>query len=46
MLAADEDIANKIVEMAKRREWTVYQTLNEILEQALRVDGMGLYWRT
>jgi hypothetical protein len=43
MLAADEDIANKIVEMAKRREWTVYQTLNEILEQALRVDGMGLY---
>ena len=43
MLAADEDIANKIVEMAKRREWTVYQTLNEILEQVLRVDGMGLF---
>ena len=43
MLAADEDIANKIVEMAKRREWTVYQTVNDILEQALRVDGMGLF---
>lgn len=43
MLAADEDIANKIVEMAKRREWTVYQTVNEILEQALRADGMGLF---
>ena len=43
MLAADEDIANKIVEMAKRREWTVYQTVNEILEQALRADGMGFF---
>lgn len=43
MLAADEDIANRVVEMAKRRESTVYQTVNEILEQALRVDGMGLF---
>jgi hypothetical protein len=42
MLAADEDIANKIVEVAKRRGSTVYQTVNDILEQALRVDGMGL----
>ncbi len=42
MLAADEEIANKIVEIAKRRGSTVYGTLNEILEQALRADGMGL----
>lgn len=43
MLAADEDIANRVVEMAKRRESTVYQTVNEILEQALRADDMGLF---
>ena len=42
MLAADEDIANRIVEVAKRRGSTIYQTVNDILEQALRVDGMGL----
>ena len=42
MLAADEDIANKIVEIAKRRGSTVYGTLNEILQQALRADEMGL----
>jgi hypothetical protein len=42
MLAADEDIANKIVEIAKRRGSTVYGTVNEVLEQALRADGMGL----
>jgi hypothetical protein len=42
MLAADEDIANQIVEIAKRRGSTVYGTLNEILGQALRADGMGL----
>lgn len=42
MLAADEDIANKIVEMAKQRESTVYQTVNDILEQAIRVNQMGL----
>ena len=42
MLAADEDIANKIVEIAKKRGSTVYGTLNEILQQALRADGMGL----
>jgi len=42
MLAADEDIANQIVEIAKRRGSTVYGTVNEILGQALRADGMGL----
>lgn len=42
MLAADEDTANMVVEMAKRRGSTVFQTVNDILEQALRADGMGL----
>jgi len=42
MLAAEEDIANRVVEMAKRRGVTVFQTVNDILEQALRADGMGL----
>jgi len=42
MLAADEDIANKVAEMAKRRDMTVFQTVNDILEQALRADQMGL----
>lgn len=42
MLAAEEEIANRVVEMAKRRGATVFQTVNDILEQALRADGMGL----
>lgn len=42
MLAAQEDIANKIVELANRKDMTVYQTVNDILEQALRVEGIGL----
>jgi len=42
MLAADEALANRIVEVAKRRGSTVYGTVNEILEQALRADDMGL----
>jgi len=42
MLAADEAIANRVAEMAKRRERTVYQTVNNILELALKADQMGL----
>jgi hypothetical protein len=42
MLAADEALANRIVEVAKRKDSTVYRTVNEILEQALRADAMGL----
>jgi hypothetical protein len=42
MLAAQEDIANQIVDLAKRKDTTVYQTVNDILEQALRVEGIGL----
>src|SRR4030042_4036571 len=45
MLAAQEDIANLIAELAKRKDMTVYQTVNDILEQALRVEGMGLSLR-
>ncbi len=42
MLAAQEDIANRIVELAKRKDITVYQTVNDILEQALRVEELGM----
>ncbi len=42
MLAAQEDIANRIVELAKRKDRTVYQTVNDILEQALRVEELGM----
>ncbi len=45
MLAADEDTANRVVELAKRRGITVFQTVNEILEQALRVEEAGLRLR-
>lgn len=41
MLAAQEDIANEVVELANRKDMTVYQTVNDILKQALRVDKMG-----
>jgi hypothetical protein len=42
MMAADAKLANKIVELAKRRESTVFKTVNDILEEALRADQMGL----
>ena len=42
MLAAQETIANRIVELAKRKDMTVYQTVNDILEQALRVEELGM----
>jgi hypothetical protein len=45
MLAADEELANRVVELAKRRGVTVFQTVNEILEQALRVEEEGLRLR-
>lgn len=45
MLAADEELANRVVELAKRRGTTVFQTVNEILEQALRVEEAGLRLR-
>ena len=42
MLAADETLANRVVDIAKRREQTAYQTVNSILEQAIKADSMGL----
>jgi len=36
------DIANRIVDLAKRKDMTVYQTVNDILEQALRVEELGI----
>ena len=42
MLAADEDIANAMVEIAQRMGSTVYQTVNDILTLAIRADKMGL----
>ena len=42
MLAAQEDIANRIVDLAQRKDMTVYQTVNDILEQALRVEELGM----
>lgn len=42
MLAAEEDIANKIAEMAKERGATVFQTVSDILKEALRVEAMGV----
>jgi len=42
MLAAEEELANKVAELAERRGLTVYQTVNDILEQALRAEAGGM----
>ncbi len=42
MLAAEEDLANKVAQLAERRGLTVYQTVNDILEQALRAEESGM----
>lgn len=42
MLAAEEDLANKVAEIAEKRGLTVYQTVNDILEQALLAEKQGL----
>ena len=42
MLAAEEDVANKVAELAAKKGLTVYQTVNDILEQALRAEETGL----
>ena len=42
MLAAEEDLANKVTELAERRGLTIYQTVNDILEQALRAEEQGI----
>ncbi len=45
MLAAEEDLANRVAKLAERRGLTVYQTVNDILEQALRAEGAGMSLR-
>lgn len=42
LLAAKEEIANDIVDLANERNLTVYQTVNDIFIQALRAADMGL----
>ncbi len=45
MLAAEEDLANKVAKLAEKRGLTVYQTVNDILEQALRAEEQGVSLR-
>jgi len=42
MLAAEEDLANKIVKLAEKKGLTVYQTVNVILQQALKAEESGI----
>ena len=42
MLAAEEDLANKVAQLAEKRGLTIYQTVNDILEQAIRAEGEGV----
>jgi hypothetical protein len=42
MLAAEEDLANRVAKLAEKRGLTVYQTVNDMLEQALRAEEQGL----
>ena len=45
MLAAEEDLANRVAQLAEKKGLTVYQTVNDILEQALRAEGQGVNLR-
>jgi RimJ/RimL family protein N-acetyltransferase len=45
MLAAEEDLANRVAELANKKGLTVYQTVNDILEQALRGEKAGVNLR-
>jgi len=42
MLAAEEDLANKGRRASGEARLTVYQTVNDILEQAIRAEEQGL----
>ncbi len=41
MLAADEELANEVSKLANRRSFTIYQTVNEILGEALEAEDLG-----
>ncbi|MEM3798388.1 MAG: hypothetical protein QXY74_08175 [Candidatus Bathyarchaeia archaeon] len=45
MLAAREDLVNRISNVANRRGFTLFDMLNDLLELAVKVDGMGLSLR-
>lgn len=45
LLAAREDLAEKIAEIASRRRWTLYEFINELLEEAIRADSLGVSLR-
>jgi hypothetical protein len=42
MLAARDDLADKIGKIAERRGFTLFAMLNELLDLAIKVDGMGI----
>jgi len=42
MLAAREDLADKLSEIAVRRGFTLFGLVNELLEAAIKVDTMGI----
>lgn len=41
LIAAREDLAEKLMRVAERRGLTFYRLVNEIIEQALRAEAMG-----
>lgn len=42
MLAAREDLADKLSEIAANRGFTLFGLVNELLESAIKVDSMGI----
>lgn len=41
LIAAREDLAEKLIRVAERRGLTFYRLVNEVIEQALRAEAMG-----
>jgi hypothetical protein len=41
LLAVQDDLAQRIIEIANRKGMTVYSFTNEILQQAIKADGMN-----
>jgi hypothetical protein len=42
MLAAREDLADRIGKIAESRGYTIFGMVNDLLDLAIRVDGMGI----
>lgn len=45
MLAAREDLVEQISDIANRRGFTLFNMINDLLELAIKVEGMGLSLR-